>query len=179
MKRNKKNHSEINYWQSNTDMMTGLVLVLVLIILLLILYLMQIPEDTLPDAEEGNGYTVDNQLGNTIDDHAHDLGGDSDDGDDDWDGAGGGGDGEEEYEEEEDIVSGGGGGGGGDDYGGDYEFPYPPTSGDEWGKAAVYATVVDEETGRAIRQAGITFELYEEEGGDDGGSLRFLNTYYP
>ncbi len=179
MKRNKKDHSEINYWQSNTDMMTGLVLVLVLIILLLILYLMQIPEDTLPDAEEGNSYTVDNQLGNTIDDHAHDLGGDSDDGDDDWDGAGGGGDGEEEYEEEEDIVSGGGGGGGGDDYGGDYEYPYPPTSGDEWGKAAVYATVVDEETGRAIRQAGITFELYEEEGGDDGGSLRFLNTYYP
>lgn len=175
MKRNKKDHSEINYWQSNTDMMTGLVLVLVLIILLLILYLMQIPEDTLPDAEEGNSYTVDNQLGNTIDDHAHDLGGDSDDGDDDWDGAGGGGDGEEEYEEEEDIVS----GGGGDDYGGDYEYPYPPTSGDEWGKAAVYATVVDEETGRAIRQAGITFELYEEEGGDDGGSLRFLNTYYP
>ena len=140
---------------------------------------MQIPEDTLPDAEEGNSYTVDNQLGNTIDDHAHDFGGDSDDGDDDWDGAGGGGDGEEEYEEEEDIVSGGGGGGGGDDYGGDYEYPYPPTSGDEWGKAAVYATVVDEETGRAIRQAGITFELYEEEGGDDGGSLRFLNTYYP
>ncbi len=182
MKKQKKSHSEINYWQSNTDMMTGLVLILVLIILLLILYLMQIPEDTLPDAEEGNGYTVDNQLGNTIDDHAHDFGGDSDDDDDDWDGAGGGGDGEEEYEEEEDIVSGGGGGGGGgggDDYGGDYEFPYPPTSGDDWGKAAVYATVVDEETGRAIRQAGITFELYEEEGGDDGGSLRFLNTYYP
>ena len=105
---------------------------------------------------------------------------DRDDDDDDWDGAGGRDGGEEEYEEEEnedeDDES---GGGGGDDYGGDYEFPYPPTSGDEWGKAAVYATVVDEETGRAIRQAGITFELYEEEGGDDGGSLRFLNTYYP
>ena len=180
MKKQRKSHSEINYWQSNTDMMTGLVLILVLIILLLILYLMQIPEDTLPDAEEGDGYTVDNQLGDAMDDD-YDAGGDYDnDDDDDWDGAGGRDGGEEEYEEEEnedeDDES---GGGGGDDYGGDYEFPYPPTSGDEWGKAAVYATVVDEETGRAIRQAGITFELYEEEGGDDGGSLRFLNTYYP
>lgn len=176
MKKQKKSHSEINYWQSNTDMMTGLVLILVLIILLLILYLMQIPEDTLPDADAGDGYTVDNELGDTTDDHADYAGGGYED-DDDRDGAGGGGD--EEYEEEEDIQSGGGGGGGGDDYGGDYEYPYPPTSGDEWGKAAVYATVVDEETGRAIRQAGITFELYEEQGGDEGGSLRFLNTYYP
>lgn len=89
MKKQRKSHSEINYWQSNTDMMTGLVLILVLIILLLILYLMQIPEDTLPDAEEGDGYTVDNQLGDAMDDD-YDAGGDYDnDDDDDWDGAGG------------------------------------------------------------------------------------------
>lgn len=181
MKRNKKNHSEINYWQSNTDMMTGLVLVLVLIILLLILYLMRIPEEREPDAYEGDSYNVDNELGNDIDDD-YDGGAYYAYNDPDAGGYGsrnsGGADGgdEEEYTEE---TAGGGGSGGGDDYGGDYEFPYPPTSGDDWGKAAVYATVIDAETGRAIRKEGLTFELYEEQSAGDGGTIRFLNTYYP
>lgn len=185
MKRNKKSHSEINYWQSNTDMMTGLVLVLVLIILLLILYLMRIPEEREPDAYEGDSYNVDSELGDA-------LGGDygdedfQDHVDFDMDGFGNGygvEDGVDEVHTGDDETAGGGGGGGGagggDDYGGDYEFPYPPTSGDDWGKAAVYATVVDEETGRAIRKAGLTFELYEEQRAGDGGTIRFLNTYYP
>lgn len=204
MKKNKKSHSEINYWQSNTDMMTGLVLVLVLIILLLILYLMQIPEDTLPDAHEGDSYALDEELGDTLDGDDYDGGGYYGGGDYDYDdddgggyyGAGGGGDeggdveeytetndegGEvEEYTEAEyDEDGGGGAGDGASYYEGDYEYPYAPTSGDEWGKAAVYATVVDAETGRAIREEGITFELYEEQIAGSGGTLRFLNTYYP
>lgn len=215
MKRNKKSHSEINYWQSNTDMMTGLVLVLVLIILLLILYLMQIPEEREPDAYEGDSYALDEELGDTLSGEDYDAGyyGGSD-----YDYAGGsygggsygggsyggggygagsgsdeggdveeytetndeGGDVEEYTEAEYDDEGGGGGAGDGTSYyEGDYEYPYAPTNGDEWGKAAVYATVVDAETGRAIRQEGITFELYEEQTAGAGGSIRFLNTYYP
>lgn len=215
MKRNKKSHSEINYWQSNTDMMTGLVLVLVLIILLLILYLMQIPEEREPDAYEGDSYALDEELGDTLsgeDYGAEDYGGGDYDYGGDYSaggyagggygaGAAGGGTGGgdeggdvEEYTEtndeggeveeytEAEYDEDGGGGGGGDGtsyYEGDYEYPYAPTNGDEWGKAAVYATVIDAETGRAIREEGITFELYEEQIAGSGGTLRFLNTYYP
>lgn len=209
MKRNKKSHSEINYWQSNTDMMTGLVLILVLIILLLILYLMQIPEETQPDAYEGDSYALDEELGDTLNGNDNGAYGGGDYDYDDNDGGGyygggggygagaGGGEDEggdveeytetndeggevEEYTEAEYDEDGGGGAGDGTSYyEGDYEYPYAPTSGDEWGKAAVYATVVDAETGRAIRQEGITFELYEEQTAGSGGTLRFLNTYYP
>ncbi len=152
MKRRKRNHSEINYWQSNADLVTGFVLVLILIIMLLILYLVQIPEHSLPDAVSGNTYDDDyDGWGYTEEDH------------DDWDGGGGG----DDETEEETMTE-------------EYEYPTPGGGGgDDWDKAAVYTTVIDEETGRAIREAGITFELYEEQVTGDGGSKRFLYTYYP
>ncbi len=164
MMRKKKDHNEINYWQSNTDLMTALVLVLLLIIMLLILYLMQIPENDKPEQEKGDNYNIDNEYGDEPDDPYHQP----DEGDDD---------------EEEDGEDDGGGEGGGTDIGTDpefkFEYPLPSSSGREWNKAAVYATIVDEETGRAIREEGVTFELYEEQIENDGGALRFLNTYYP
>ncbi len=176
MKRQKRNHNEIDYWQSNTDLMSALVLVLLLIIMLLILYLMQIPEHDLPDPEEGDTYNMDNELGEDEGDtyyhyayeesehteESHEGEGDGDEGDGDDDG-GGGGIGESIGTEPE--------------Y--NFEYPLPTHNGEDWSKAAVYATVVDQETGRAIREAGITFELYEEQIQGDGGALRFLNTYYP
>lgn len=176
MRRKKKTPSEINYWQSNTDLLTGLVLVLMLIIMLLILYLIQIPEYDQPDPEAGDSYNVDAEIGDETDDSYEHWDEDSGNRDD-------------SYEHWEDDS--GGGGGGGDDGGGDgegtsdeenefdEEFPYPTSSGEDWHKAAVYVTVSDAETGRAIREEGITFELYEEQRQGDGGSLRFLNTYYP
>lgn len=189
MRRKKRGHNEIDYWQSNTDLMSALVLVLLLIIMLLILYLMQIPENDQPDSEWGNNYHVDNELGdNSQGSYYHSDGGDEGGGG----GTGGGqGEGDEdetetetETEEEGDEEGGGNGGGGsGTGIGTDpeykYEYPLPTQSGRKWNKAAVFATVVDEETGRAIREEGITFELYEEQIKGDGGALRFLNTYYP
>ena len=154
MKKQKRNHGEINYWQSNADMITGFVLVLLLIIMLLILYLIQIPENSLPDAVSGNSFHVDDEEGD-------DDGGGWDE--EDWDDDGGGG-GEHETEEETHTE--------------EYEYP-SAGGGDDWDKAAVYTTVIDGETGRAIREEGITFELYEEQIQGDGGSKRFLNTYYP
>lgn len=173
MRKRKRNHSEINYWQSNADLITGFVLVLLLIIMLLILYLVQIPENSLPDAVSGNSYNVDDQLGDAGESYAYagldDVEGD-DEGNDDTDSAGvdgGGGDGGGGGEEQETVIE------------EEYEYPYPTSSGDDWSKAAVYATVIDAETGRAIRVAGLTFELYEEQNRGDGGTKRFLNTYYP
>ncbi len=166
-----KDHSEIDYWQSNTDLMSALALVLLLIIMLLILYLMQIPEDTLPDAESGDSYNVDNQLGDRTGEAYHYPEVEHESQDD----RGGGDDGSEN--------DGDGGGGSGTGIGTDpqynYEYPLPTHGGEEWSKAAVYVTVIDKETGRAIRKDGITFELYEEQIKNQGGVLRFLNTYYP
>ena len=73
MRRRKSNHSEIDYWQSNTDLITGFVLVLFLIIMLLILYLVQIPENALPDAVSGNSFAVDDQPGDTVEDDETDT----------------------------------------------------------------------------------------------------------
>lgn len=159
MKKRKRSHSEINYWQSNADLVTGFVLVLILIIMLLILYLVQIPENSEPDAVSGNTFAEDDWDGYGSDDWDHD----------DWGGGGGDGDGETEAETESETET------------GEYEYPYAGGGGgeDDWAKAAVYTTVIDGGTGRAIRQAGITFELYEQQTERDGGSKRFLYTYYP
>lgn len=165
MKKSRRNHSEIDFWQSNTDLMTGIVLVLLLIIMLLILYMMQAPDEEGVKTGNGGNYNIDNELGDTIGEAYHypeqDQNRQETDENRDSDGGDGGGKEEEEKEEKE------------------YEFPFPSSGGEEWGKSAVYTTVVDEETGRAIREQGITFELYEEQLKEDGGALRFLNTYYP
>lgn len=177
MRKKKRDHNEIDYWQSNTDLMTALVLVLLLIVMLLVLYLMEIPEHDQPDPHIGANYNVDDRIG---DDDGHYYQSDDDDG---HGGGGGGGEQEDEEEEGDEEDDGNGGGGSGTGIGTDpqynYEFPWPTNNGEDWRKAAVYATVVDAETGRAIRKEGITFELYEEQIENDGGALRFLNTYYP
>lgn len=181
MRRKKRGHNEIDYWQSNTDLMSALVLVLLLIIMLLILYLMQIPENDQSDPQRGDSYNVDNEAGdNSGVSYYHPEG----EGDDEGSGGGGQGEGEEDEEDEgESEGDGNGGGGSGTGIGTDpeynYEYPLPTQSGEDWNKAAVFATVVDQETGRAIRVQGLTFELYEEQIKGDGGALRFLNTYYP
>lgn len=168
----KRNHSEINFWQSNTDLMTAICLVLMLIIMLLVLYLSQLPEFGDED-KPGDSYAWDNVLGDTIETESEDK----DDGDGD-------GDGDEETEETEEHDDDDGGGGGGEGTVGDdpdlhYEYPFPTQSGDDWSKSAVFATVIDAETGRAIQEPGLTFEFYEEQQKGDGGALRSLNTYYP
>lgn len=184
MKKRKSSHSEVDYWATNTDMMTGLVLVLILIILMLILYLMQIPEDRLPDAQEGDSWNTDSELGDSIEED--DAAGWYHEADDREDSDDGGEEAAEDEEEEEEYEQEEGGSGGlsgdngfGTEDGGEYLYPSGGGWGDDWGKAAVYTTVIDAETGRAILEKGIVFELYEEQVKGDGGAIRFLNTYYP
>lgn len=179
MKRKKRDSGGIDYWQSNTDLMSGLVLILLLIIMLLVLYLMRIPDYDQPDPETGDSFNVDDMLGDVVEETYTDTDlVDDEEGDDDEEGGGWYSGGETERDDDD-----GGGGGGDDSIGTDpeykFEYPLPTHSGEDWSKAAVYATVVDQETGRAIRRQGITFELYEEQVCGIGGVLRFLNTYYP
>ena len=61
--KNDKNHTEIDFWQSNTDLMSAFALMMLLLIMLLILYLMQIPENISADGEANQGFLVDDELG--------------------------------------------------------------------------------------------------------------------
>lgn len=178
MKKKKRTQEEINFWQSNADLMIALVLVLLLIIMLLTLYLLQIPEHTQQYAEAGNSYNEDRQLGDEQDERENDSENNNDENEDEDDSSRAG---NEEKDDTEEQENGGGerGSGIGTDPEYNYEYPLPTHNGEDWNKAAVYATVIDEETGKAIKEQGITFELYEEQIKGKGGAVRFLNTYYP
>ncbi len=151
-KRNKKNPEEINFWQSQSDLLTALVLVLLLIILLLSLYLLHVPEEDM----------IDPWIGDEVEEDA--------------------GDGDFSPTPTVTFTptptptptpaGGGGGGGGGGDGDGDDEGEEPFE--EEGEKSAVYVKLVDGDTEQTIKEAGIQFELYQS----DGARLT-LNTYYP
>ena len=164
------------YWQPSSDLMSGLLMMVMLAMLALALYVMQVPEDDFDGYQDtpnelgstGNweGPSVTPTLTPTITPTLTPaplagMGGGAGGGG----GDGGGGDG----------TGGGTGGGEGDqEGGGNYEQPgfYPdPGLGT---KAAVFATVIDTETGRQVMQDGVTFELHFKD-----GRLAVLNSYYP
>lgn len=152
----KRQHDEINFWQSFTDILSAVLLVIMLVSVLLILYLMQAPE------EQWTGYET--MTATPVPTPTPEFGdGDFDDGGGGW-----------ESPTPEITMTptptitptptpfnpdGGGHGG----------SPY-----DEAGKAAVYAMIVDEETDRVIPKGGLIFELF-----DLRNVRQTLNTYYP
>lgn len=160
MKKRKNSRGELNFWQPSSDLMTGLVLILILIIILLLLYLLYTPESI--EGDLTNGTTVDTDdydgYGSTdlsTEGNTWDQRGDSYD-----DGSGNG-------SNEPTYYGGGSGDGQGDDVGILPGF-------DEGVKSAVYVEVVDAETLKIIKKAGVSFELYGK-----NGELEILNTYYP
>lgn len=191
-----RENDSVEFWQSSADLLLALMLVLLLVISLLLLYLMQLPEQDffslwgtenanyayLP--EDGDSWRPDSDpydgRGDDDDDwhnyHSSDRDGGDDDDDDD---GGGGGRGDRRRDE---------------DWDDEYKFEYPLPSagggdGNEWAKAAVLVNVLDGETNRAIREEGVTFELYQVYNSRTGkpeinlnnlhGTIRYLNTYYP
>lgn len=146
MRRLKREQGDTSYWKSMTDVLSALLLVL---ILLLILFMFNAV--TQEDSEQD------------IDLY------------DDFDAYGGFG--LDDDDEEETITSGGHSGGGG---GGGNEDPTEETTEpteepkEEDGKSAVMVIIKDVDTLRNINEAGILFELREE-----NGSLLTLSTYYP
>lgn len=171
----KRHYEEVSYWESMADSMVGLLLCILLITLLLIMYLVRIPDEDYIDVNKGYSY-----------ERYHD----SDDGGgnhsygkiDDEEGAEGETEETEtetevETEKYEDNAGRGGsyGGGGDDDENYKYEDPDPGAGeGEGIDRAAVLVQVVDGETGRTIKRAGMEFELYGA-----NSALQVLNTYYP
>ncbi|MDO5435324.1 MAG: SpaA isopeptide-forming pilin-related protein [Clostridia bacterium] len=160
----KKDQESENYWQSNTDILSALLLVIMLVAVVLILYLMDSPADIrgeltpTPAYSAGGLYTpapTPEHTGRYDDDSGY----------------GGGGD--ETPQPTLTItpevtvtptptptVYMPGGGGFGDE--------------EDEDKVAVYVLITDSETGRVIPEADIGFVLY------DGNRVRqTLNTYYP
>ncbi len=192
MKKQKKkwflSNEDLNFWQPASDMFSGLMLVLMLIILMLGLYLVRIPEYDQPDSERGDSYAG-GALQEAEDDATptpvlmvwyQDAGG----------GGGGWGTATPVPTPQEtptptltatptltptptpDLPGGGGGGGGGGSGGGAGDSE---GRGQEEGlKAAVYVMLIDAETERTVKEAGVEFELYNGE-----EALQILNVYYP
>lgn len=183
MKKNKpQREDEMNFWQPASDMFSALLLILMLVILLLGLYLVHIPEDDQPDPFPGDSF-------------ATPAGGDAAGTETprptvfiwapDWDGGGGGAtpwnweptpsaSPSPTVSPTPDLPGGGGGGGGGGEGGGNGQGEGPGDEPDAGLKSAVYVMIVDAETDRTIKEAGVEFELY-----GDNHSLQVLNTYYP
>ena len=154
MKKRKQNQNEdFNFWQTSSDVMTGLVIILLLIISLLAFYVLtvndQIDQGIYPyggdeqydgNDKDGTGYQEDDDEGHYDEHHTSDS-------------SGGGGGNDEEYPI---IISGGGG------------------DPDEGIKTAIFVKLIDGDTGETIKQKDVTFELYGEK-----GNMQILNTYYP
>lgn len=168
----KRHYEEVSYWESMADSMVGLLLCILLITLLLIMYLVRVPDDDYTDLSLGDSYEAYNDPdaggGN------HSYGQVDDEEGDEWE--------TEEWETEEgteenddDDAGGSGGGGGEDDENYKFEDPDPGAGeGEGTDRAAVLVQVVDGETGRTIKKAGMEFELYGA-----NSALQVLSTYYP
>ncbi|MBP3637752.1 MAG: hypothetical protein J6K13_09390 [Clostridia bacterium] len=160
MKQKKKftNNDEFNFWQPASDMFSALLLILMLVIILMGLYLVHVPDEELVDTEIGDVTSSPTPSPTPL-----------------WayDGGDGG-----TYATPSPTptvsptpsptptpVHPGYGGGGGDDSHGE---------GDPGAKSAVYVMMVDAETNRTIKEAGVEFELYGE-----NNALQILNVYYP
>lgn len=149
------NGEEFNFWQPASDMFSALLLILMLVIILMGLYLVHVPEEEMTDTEIGEALFTPTPSPTPL-----------------W-----------AYD-------------GGD--GGTYATPSPtptvsptptptPTATPYWHgggggygeegegmKSAVYVMMVDAETERTIKEAGVEFELYGE-----NNALQILNSYYP
>lgn len=168
----KRNDEDINFWQPTSDLMSGLVYILMLVIVLLGLYLMQIPEFDQPDPDEGDTYASPSPSSTLEGLEGDNIGGSEGSEQTPYPSSGG------IYSTDTPtptpspsptpthvVQKSGGGGGGGDGYG---DEP------DKELKAAVHVMLVDAETDRTIKEAGVQFELYGE-----NHSLQVLNVYYP
>lgn len=159
-KKSYSNNEEFNFWQPASDMFSALLLILMLVIVMMGLYLVHVPEEELIDTEMGDAMATPSPSPTPL-----------------WAYDGGDG-GTYATPSPTPTISptptpsptpdlpghsygGGGGGGGGGVHG-------------NGAKSAVYVMMVDAETDRTIKQAGVEFELYGED-----HKLQILNNYYP
>lgn len=157
MRRSRKKHDEVSYWESMTDSMIGLLLCILLLSIMLVLYMVWTQDNEKYTGDEDTVLVATETtvpIATHIDDYYGDGDGDYDESDDDDGGGGGYG---HDVEEETHL----------------YDDP-DPGDGEASEKAAVLVQVVDEETQRTLKLEGIDFELYGQ-----GSALQSLFTYYP
>lgn len=153
-----KNNTEENYWLSATDLMTGIVLLVLLLLVMVILFLNQTQGEDFTAYDETiatenyDAYITPTQPYDDYNDYY----------DEDHQNDNGGGEGGENHPTEAPQI-----------------IPTEPDENntDKGEKAAVFVTVVDADTGNAIKEEGISFELYE--GDKSATGLKKLYTYYP
>lgn len=144
----------VSYWKSMVDVITTLLMVILLVLMFFVInFLINNQQEEFPDYQDYTGY------------HDHD-----------------GGDGDDDYDPTPTPTStptptphiehGGGGGGDGQDDPGIYEEE--GIEGEGYEKAAVYAVLIDEETGQVIEVPDVIFELHANR-----GSKITLTTHYP
>ncbi len=150
--RKKAKSGDESYWKSFTDIMAGLLLVILLVLMLLLLYMTQMNKEEHKYDHEYD-YSVTDDDYDDVDDGHH----------------------ADELYDRPPEAGGGGGGGGADDPGTSDSNGVDMDYGHD--KAAVFVSVVDEETGKAIKKEGILFSLYNEK--TAVGKTLVLNTYYP
>lgn len=162
----KRNHDEVNYWQSSTDVLAALLMIVLLIMMILLLYLVKKPEEENVDKNPGDKESVHTQDNDDEHNDTHDKDHDYND--------------DKDKEHDKDNNNPGGGGGGDEGDGGDAPNIYDGTGpGDGAGKTALYAMVVDGETHQTIKEEGVTFELQIYNSYKKEWQLSVLNTYYP
>lgn len=134
MRKKKKNEHEIDFWQSSSDLMTGLILVLLLIIALLALLLLRRPDDNY------DNYNPEKHVETQHHEDDHD------------------------YDERttDDGGGGGGGGDGGDEGDGPEDDPGEYPEENEGSKSAVYVTLIDGETEKPILEDKVSFDLHSK-----------------
>ena len=139
--------------------MAGVLLVILLVLMLLLLYLTQLNKEKNKNTSVADAYGIDYEVGDDFqtttiyNEHLNDH----------------------QYDEPPNDGGGGEGGGGDDDPGTEIPIEAYPDEGHD--KAAVFVTIVDEETGNVIKKDGVLFELYADKNGT--GGLQTLHTYYP
>ncbi len=157
-----EDHEEYNFWQPATDMMTGLVFVLLLVIVLLSFQLLYAPKKK-ETAQVLNTVSENMSTVSTVTPTATPTPTPEEN-------EGSGSTDSTASRAEENA-----GGGGGHDSDPDATTDSDPGIYPEDGtKSAVRVQIVDAETGNAIKQEGVEFELYAAQ-----GALEVLNTYYP
>lgn len=146
LKRMKKTHDDdsVSYWQSSTDLMAALVFILILIILFLGAFMYTGKMGNKRGSGDGNSHPQTVQAAATPTATPTPT------------------------PTPTPVPQEGGGG----DQTQDQDTDTKPQT-DDNGKAAVYVQVVDRETGKAIREKGVTFQIYAN------SSLMTLYHYYP
>lgn len=163
MRKRVRTTEPVSYWKSLVDVITGLMMVILLVLMFFVLNFL-IARDN-PEGDDYHRGDYDDDAGYNYNDH---------DGYDDPSGTPTPTVSPSPTPEPTVDANYGGGGGGGDDGDDRAQYEEEGVEGDGGERCAVYAVMVDVETGQEIPVPDVTFELYSY-----NGARQTLSTHYP